>query len=149
MMVISQIIDYFNVLNFPKVQILKTKQYVQLMPFTMYFQKHSCFLKSFNDQINLFASSGLITAWRRNYEKSGYKSEPMLPKGLSIDQIAGVITVCICLIAASILVFIFELISTCHEAMELVMDFLTSNAHHRRKFTKFPRKGHSNVINHH
>lgn len=148
-MVISQIVDFFNVQHFPNIKILKTKQYVQLMPFSMFFRKHSCLLKPFNDQINLFSSSGLIAAWAKHYEKSAFKSDSMEPKALSIDQISGVITVCICLIAASLILFILELMSTSHEAVQFILDFFTFKAQPRRKFAMIQRKKHSNHINQH
>lgn len=125
-MTISQAVNFFNLKNFPNISILSSKQYVQMMPFCMYYRKYSCLLKPFDDQLNLFSSNGLIAIWERNFKitflmKVGQKG----PKPLSLDQITGVIIVGICLITASLIVFIFELMSTRHEAIKSFLDFLT------------------------
>lgn len=125
-MMISQAVDYFNQKNFPNIHILKTKQYVQLMPFCFYFRKYSCLLNPFDEQLKLYSSNGLIEAWERLFKKSSVlKVSPNGPTPLSLDQITGVIIVGISLIAASLIVFIFELMSTSHEAIKTILDFLT------------------------
>lgn len=125
---ISQSVDYFNLLNFPKPSVLKTKQNIQMMPMCMYYRKHSCLLKPFNDQINLYSSSGLIAFWASGFSKTRHnKNGQMEEKKLSINQISGLITVCSVLLVISIIVFIFELISTSHEAVRKLIDFFTFN----------------------
>lgn len=143
-MAISQTVDYFNFLHFPKLQILKTKQYIQAMPFCMYFRKHSFLEEPFNHQMNLYSSSGLIVQWARNFKKPSYKSDRTEPKALSLGQIAGVLVICIFMAAASVIVFIFELMSNCHETIKTIMDFFTfkANAVPRCKFTFFQRNHH-------
>lgn len=131
-MSISQIVDYYNLLHFPKTQVLKTKQYVQSMPFCMYFRKHSSLEKPFNQQINLYSSSGLIVTWAEQFKKPSYKSERMEPKALSLDQIIGLLIICFCLIAASVIMFIFELMSNNHETVRIIMDFLTFKTNMQR-----------------
>lgn len=127
-MTISSVVDYFNLLNFPQIQILKTKQSVQAMPVCMYFRKHSCLEKPFNHEINKFSSGGLIQQWARTFKNRLLKIDKTEPKALSINQIAGVMTICYCLMATSVMVFIFELMSNCHESIKLLMDFLTFKA---------------------
>lgn len=134
-MAISQVIDYFNMGNFPHVNILKTKQYVQLMPFCMFYRKHSCLLRPFNEQINLYSSSGLIDSWARGFKKPHYfKNSPMEPKALSFNQINGLIAVCILFIAFSIIVFILELMSTSHEVIKSMLDFFAFSTKQKHKF---------------
>lgn len=146
-MTTSQIVDYLNLLRFPDVQILKTKQYVQAMPFCMYFRKHSCFERPFNEQLNLYSSSGLIYQWARQFSKPSVKDDEMEPKPLSLNQIAGVLVICMALIATSIIVFIFELISNCHGTVKKMMDFLTykPNGTSRHRLTCFHRNHYVNV----
>lgn len=126
---ISQSVDYFNMLNFPKPGVLKTKQKIQVMPICMYYRKHSCLVKPFNEQINSYWSSGLIVFWARAFKRPrlSKNNNPIEPKTLSLDQISGLMTVCGFLYAISLIVFIFELISTSHEAVRNVFDFFTFN----------------------
>lgn len=145
-MVISQIVDYFNFQHFPRINILKTKQYEQLMPFCMYFKKHSCLLHSFNEQINLMSSSGLIASWARHYVRPPYKNDQMEPKAVNLDQIVGVIIVCICLITISLIVFILEVISTSHGTIKSVLDFFTFKAKQKHISAIIRRKLRSNAI---
>lgn len=143
-MTTSQAVDYFNLLKFPKFQILKTKQSVQAMPYCMYFRKHSCLEDPFNQQMNLYSSSGLIVQWAKNFKKPPFKRDRTDPKALSLNQIGGVLVICIFMAAASVIVFSFELMSNCHGTIKTIMDFFTfkANAISRCKFTFFQRNHH-------
>lgn len=136
-MTIKQIVDYYNVENFPKINILRTKDYVQLMPLCIYYRKHSCLVRPFNAQINAYVSSGLVDMWAGKFEKPYFlklgdrRSEP---KPLSIDQITGPIAVCTICIAISVIVFILELLSTGDiTAIKILLDFLTFNMTWKRE----------------
>lgn len=149
-MSISQVVDYFNFLHFPNVQVLKTKQYIQAMPFCMYFRKHSFLERPFNQQLNLYSPSGLIVQWAKNFRKQAFNSDRIEPQPLLLDQFTGVLAVCICLSAASVVVFILELMSNCHDTIKKIMDFFTYKASPvsipisipRYKFTFFQRSDH-------
>lgn len=149
-MTISQVADYFNLLHFPNIQILKTKQYIQAMPFCMYFRKHSFLERPFNQQLNLYSSSGLIVQWAKNFRKQPFDSDRVEPRPLLLDQITGVLAVCVCLTAASVVVFILELMSNCHDTIKRIMDFFTYRTNPipisipRYKFTFFQRSDHRN-----
>lgn len=146
-MAISSVVDYFNLKNFPNPKILKTKQYIQLMPFCMYFRKHSCLVRPFNEQISLLASSGLIVSWDRTFKTPHYsKNVHMEPNVLSINQITGLITVCTLFIALSIIVFSFEMMSTKHETIRTVFDFLSFNTKQQVKLSVAQQIKHSNLI---
>lgn len=148
-MSISQVVDYFNLKNFPHINILKTKQYVQLMPFCIYYRKHSCLVRPFNEQISLLTSSGMIVSWARLYKTPNYKHSQIQPKtqSLTFNQISGLITVCGLLIVISVIVFGLELMSTSHETIKIVLDFVTFNKKQKTK-RRFPAKiKHSNLIN--
>lgn len=120
----SQAIDYFNLWNFPKPNILKTKQNIHMMPFCVYFKKHSCLVRPFNHQINLYNSNGLILSWVRQFKKTRLiKNNQMDPKTLAVNQISGIMTVCGILNAFSIIMFIFELISTSHASVKKLFSF--------------------------
>lgn len=121
----SERVDYFNALNKRKVKILKTKEYIRLLPFCMYYRKHSCLIQPFDQEILAFTSSGLIDLWAKKFRKSlQNKSDKNEPKPLSLKQIVGVIIMCSYLFAASLIIFILELLSTKFEAIKCVIDFL-------------------------
>lgn len=149
-MTTSQIVDYFNLLQFPKVSVLKTKQYIQAMPYCMYFRKHSSLKTPFNRELDKFASGGLIEQWAKKFKSPTAEIDKTEPKPLSINQFAGLCAICVCLYATSVIVFIFELMSNCHEAIKIAMDFFTfkATAMPRCKFTFFQRNHRTNVIVH-
>lgn len=121
----SERVDYFNAINNRNVKILKTKDYIRLLPLCMYFRKHSCLVRPFNQQIAAYTSSGLIHFWARKFQKSQHnKSERPEPKPMSLDQIVGVITMSMCLIAVSCIVFILELLSPRFDVIKEILDFL-------------------------
>lgn len=131
---ISQVVDYFNLINFPNVNILKTKDSIQSMPLCIYYRKHSCLLKPFNEQINSYQSSGLIVSWASAFRKPLYLKDKghIEPTPLSMSQISGLVTVCIICFVISIIVFILELMSTSHGAIKILLDFLTLKAQRKR-----------------
>lgn len=124
---ISQIVDYFNFINFPNVNILKSKRELQMTPFCMFFRKHSCLLQTFDDQILRLTSSGLMQSWSRQYQIPQFHRENQMEpaKTLKFNQISGVITVCIWLTVASIVVFVLEILSKSHAWIKTILDFLT------------------------
>lgn len=120
-------VEYFNIVNSRKVKILKTKDYIRLLPFCMYFRKHSCLMKPFNRQISAYTSSGLINFWASAFRKSAHsKSDKKEPKPMSLHQVVGVIIVCSFLIAVSLIIFTLELLSTKFQAIKSSLDFLMS-----------------------
>lgn len=122
-------VDYFNAVNPQKSKIVKTKQYIQVLPFCIYFRKYSCLIKSFDDQISGFVSGGLINFWATQFglDLSNRKKNENGPQPISMAQIAGVILVCVYLIAISVIMFIFELMSSKIATVKKVLDFFTSS----------------------
>lgn len=121
----AQVIDYVNLMNFPNVNLLKTKDYLLLTPVCIYFRKHSCLLKPLNNQISLYINSGLIKSWTNQYKLPTYKeSELSLPKALRFNQISGIVNVCFYLSIASIIVFFLEVLSKRYRKIKAVLDFL-------------------------
>lgn len=122
-MTVSQHVDYFNAVN-PQANILKTKEYIRMVPFCMYFRKHSCLVKPFNDQLIAYKSSGLIDFWAKKFSKSSNrKSKETQPKPMSFDQFNGLNILCICLIFFSLILFLLEILSTKFEVIKTFFDF--------------------------
>lgn len=118
-------VDYFNFVNRRKVKILKTKEYIRLLPFCMYFRRHSCLIKPFDKQIAAYTSSGLIDFWANKFRRSiTNKSDRKEPKPMSLHQIAGVLIMCSYLIAVSLIVFFLEVSSMRFETIKTFLDFL-------------------------
>lgn len=131
-MSISQVVDYFNFYHFPKINILKTKEHFQQLPFCIYFRKHSTLIASFNKQIAAYTSSGLINFWASAYitvVPNKNADIEMQAKKLSLNQINGVIIVSGCLILLSTIVFIFEVISMKYDRVKQYLDFFTFDLH--------------------
>lgn len=122
-------VDYFNAVNDEKVNILKTKQYIQVLPFCIYFRKYSCLIESFNDQITAFISGGLFNFWATQFvlTSTNRKKDEKGPQPISVDQIAGVILVGGYLIAVSVIIFVLELMSRKYATVKKGLDFLISN----------------------
>lgn len=126
-MVVSQVVDNFNFINFPKFNILTTKEYIQQLPFFIYFRKHSCLLEAFDNQIHAYESSGLINYWANSFLKLLQFQNKNNAKALKLNQFFGIVTVCGCLILVSIFLFVFELMSESNALVRTILDFLTYN----------------------
>lgn len=143
----AQAIDYFNLVNFPNVNILRSKQYIQMTPVCIHYQKHSCLSKPFDRQISLYKAYGFIEYWIRKYKHSAVRETVSTePKTLSFDQISGVLIVCSFLLLVSMILFILELISVYCKGIEMVLDFLTFNANYKKSFPIAKPKNHSEKL---
>lgn len=131
---VAQMLDYFTLIKFPNFNVLKTKQYIKLTPICMCFRKHSCLLKTFNNNINALISGGLIDFWASKYRpRFPIKPGRTEPKPLSLDQISGIFKVCAYLMFLSVILFILELFSPDYESIKILIDFLTFTANQRHK----------------
>lgn len=143
-MTVAQAIDYFNLIHFPNVNILKTKQYIQMTPISIHYQKHSCLLKPFDRQISFYKAYGFIEHWIRKHKHSAvHETVSTEPKTLSFDQISGVLIVCSFLLLISMILFILESISMHCKAIRKVLDFLAFNANYKKSFLIAQPKKHS------
>lgn len=124
----GQSIDYFNLKNFPRTKIFKTKERIKMLPYSIYFRKHSCLVREVNNQIDKYTSNGLISNWYRRFTKTyNYRNDPTTPKKLAYDQISGIVTICVFMYAISCIVFVLELMTRNHERLKNIFDFLTWN----------------------
>lgn len=127
-MALSQTVDYFNFVHFPNMTILKTKDRFYFAPFFIYFPKRSGLLKTFNYQIKMHATGGLVRFWEMKYRKSSmYKKEPIQPKQWSLGDFRGTFLLCAYFLPIPILTLIFERLSCRCKLIKRFMDFLHSN----------------------
>lgn len=125
-MTYAQVIEYYNQQNFPQPEILKTKESIQMLPFSIFFRKHSCITNTFNRQIEAGTSSGLISFWADRLTKSHFKFNGKIkPKTLKFNQIKGILMICMCLYGFSIIIFFVELLSARHKRIKRFVDFFT------------------------
>lgn len=126
----AQIIDYYHFRRLNGEPILRTRETIQLLPYSIYLRRQSCLTHPINLQIALLSSNGLIANWDSKYRANNFlkskSNDNREPKRLVIDQISGVIIICMVLYAIGVIIFILELMSTRHETIKIVMDFFAS-----------------------
>lgn len=124
----TQIFDYYNFLH-KKTRILRTKETIQMIAYSIFTAKQSCLTKPLNHQIAKLTSNGLITVWnngfRKNTARKNQFNDSGEPKRLAIDQINGLITICMVLYTICVIIFILELMSARHESIKIIMDFFS------------------------
>lgn len=120
----KHIIDYINLLNSDELRILYTKDVIQLLPFSVYFQKDSCILETFNRQISALTESGLIESWIERFTKQKVRlSENAAPMQMKLDQLIGIFYITACLLILSLLLFLLELFSNYNASIKSFLDF--------------------------
>lgn len=121
----KNVINYHNSQHFRQQKILKTKDYMQMLPIQLLVRKHSCLKRSFDHQILAFQSSGLIGHWLKSFTETIVDIEDKEPKNLKIDQIIGIIEVCAALYALSFLIFMMELLTLKYKKIKKIVDLIT------------------------
>lgn len=140
-MALTEVIDYVNFLNFPKLNILKSKEVLFFIPFCIYLRKNSPLTTTFNEQIDLYASYGLINSWARRYKTPTFReSHSVEPKRLAFNQISGLLTVYMCMIAASAVVFALEMMATRFQVVKHILDFFTFSVSQRQSSKFWPNQ---------
>lgn len=125
-MTIVQALDYFNFINFPNINVLKTKQDILMTPMCLYHKRHSSLVRPFDEQIALYKANGLNEKWMSIYKTPYIQQNDIFgPKQLSFDQISGVLIVCSMLLGVSIIFFILELASNWCIPIRKILNFLT------------------------
>lgn len=128
MMIGEEVVDYYNLKNFPNFKVLKTKEHINQVSYSIYFYKHSCLTREFNRQIHLYTSNGFVEVWTRGFTKTyrmNYKADGSARKAISFNQINGLIIVCAFMYLISFIIFAFELMSSKHDSIKRIMDFFT------------------------
>lgn len=121
-------VAYYNKMNRNK-SVLSSVEQLFLVPFSIFFKKHSCLISSVNQQINDYTSSGLLQSWVSHYIDSRFLSkktdEDTSPKKLAINQLIGAFQLCIFVYGLSICIFLLEVIAPHIECVRLMLDFFT------------------------
>ena len=126
-------ISYFNINNFRSGRMILPSEVIFLVPFSMYFRKHSCLVASANRQINDYTSSGLLLNWVHKYvdekflsiKKMGLK-KIVEHRPLELDQLRGSLML-IFLVDRACLLFIMEIMSPQYMLLKNILNFLHLN----------------------
>lgn len=119
----KQIVDYDNLIHFRAAKILYTKETIQLLPFSIFFQRDSCLLQTFNWQLSALAESGLMQAWIARFTRTVYMHEDSEPQQIRVDHFLGTFEICAFMLAASLLLFLLELLSVYVGSIKNAIDF--------------------------
>ncbi|KAG4066326.1 hypothetical protein HA402_000550 [Bradysia odoriphaga] len=126
----TQIFDYYTYLH-PNDRIFQCKEIIRMVSYTIYLRKHSCLTQPLNQQIQMLTSSGLISGWNSNFKRNSASklrtTDQIEPKRLSVDQVNGLIVICMILYAISVIVFVFELVSSRRRPIKIVLDYFSSS----------------------
>lgn len=114
-----------NLQKFREPNILMSKEYMQMMTYTIFFQKNSWLKNSFDHQILNLQCSGLIQHWEKLFTRTIKDIEENEPKKLRVDQFIGIIEICSALYALSVLIFIMELMTLKYKKIKKIIDFRT------------------------
>lgn len=125
----AETLSSFNKLHYREEPILKTKQRLFFMSYTIYFQKNSCLVEAFNLQIEKLLSNGLISTWVSGFidtETASYSSQNGgVTKPLNIRQLGGIFIISIILYFVSFLAFILEILSIRINRIRKVIEYFT------------------------
>lgn len=122
-------VAYYNKMNRNKT-VPSSLQKLFLVPFSIFFKKHSCLTASVNEQINDYTSSGLLQTWVSQFIDPRFLSkktdqQDASPNKLAINQLVGAFQLCIFVYGLSIFIFVLEIIAPHIECVRFMLDFFT------------------------
>lgn len=102
-----------------------------LLPYGIYFRKHSCLVQAFNWEINKYTSNGLISSWTAGltHEKlikeyiHNERLQLQAPQKLSMKQIQGVFIICMVMYLISGGILVIELLAGRFKFIRVVVEF--------------------------
>lgn len=103
-----------------------TKDRMFLLPFCIFFRKHSCLNAPITKQIDRYTSSGLLQYWTSQYFQKRFvkvkidTSDSQQPQRLNVKQLLGGFIISCFLLIVAILVFFVELLSTKFEFLQKI-----------------------------
>lgn len=126
----AETLSSYNKIHYRDRPVLRTKQRLFLMPYTIYFTKNSCLLKAFNKQIEKLLTSGLISTWVSQFvvedsEQVHSTKASADTRPLTVHQLGGIFIITIILYCVSLIVFVFEVLSTKSRFIRKIVEFLT------------------------
>lgn len=127
-MVIRDSIEYYNLQNIRSgtrtVQYAKERIYS--MPYSVFARKGSCLMHEVNREINGYTDSGLISKWSTTFTRDYFShKEKIIPKKFTMNQVSGIMLICICFYAISAFVLMLEMLSAKYRAIKIFIDFMT------------------------
>lgn len=126
----AETLSSYNKLHFRERPVLRTKERIFFIPYTIYFQKNSVLVKAFNVQIENLLSNGLISTWVSQFVDEDLAqihptTDSAATKPLTVHQLGGIFIITIILYFLSLLVFVFEVLSTKSRFIRKIVEYLT------------------------
>lgn len=111
-------ISYYNMKHFTTTGVVSsTQDRMFLLPFCIFFRKHSCLNEPITKLINRYTNSGLLEYWTSQYFQPRFvkvKTEELdnqQPQRLNIKQLLGGFIISSILLIVALVVFLFEVMS--------------------------------------
>lgn len=116
----------FNLENSPNRRIAFTRDRLLMYSPVFLYPKKSMLRDAFNNQLLKLRETGLIEFWIRSYgDDRKEKTKQRDPSTLRIENIIAAFEICGILYLISLIVFIFEMISSKCRIIKRALDFLT------------------------
>lgn len=97
------------------------------MPAVIYLRKNSYLTTKFNEEIMLYAQSGLFQMWRNLYINDMFylnrKINAIIPKQLTNEHLNGGYQICGIILIFSIFIFTLEILSNQNESLKTILNF--------------------------
>lgn len=112
-------ISYYNMMHFKTTGVVSsTKDRLFLLPFCIFFRKHSCLNEPITKLINKYTNNGLLHHWTSQYFQTRFvkvnteefEDQPQ-PQRLSMKQLLGGFIISSILLVVALVVFVLEIIS--------------------------------------
>lgn len=111
LIVLSQVL-YWNQIHYKEYLYKVCKEVYTMVPVTIFFPKNSYLVESFNDQLLVYESSGLIQHWAAAHMDKkflNFEETSSGPQKLTLDHLAGTIQMLVGGLILSFVVFLGEI----------------------------------------
>lgn len=116
---------YFNLVNSPHRRLGITSDRMFMYCPVFYFHKKSILRPVFDEEFLKLRETGLTQYWIKKYIDDRITKQNRAPERLKLINVLGAFEVCILMYSISIIVFIFELLSSRYRRTKRFLDFLT------------------------
>lgn len=122
-------IEYFNANNALQIELLKERLY--LLPIVLFVRKQSCLVDVFEEELQRFASNGLLTHWIQTFQPNHRKrleenhDDTKWSGRFDLMQLLCAFEILAALHVTATFVLMLEMVSTRVALIKYLVDFLT------------------------
>lgn len=122
----TDIVGYYSSLHYQNGILIPSRRRIYLLPIAVFFRKYSCLMPTFDKQIEMLHTSGLIHMYSQIYQRLSlrHRGKHTEPKQLSMEQVGGIYIIGACAISLCLLVFFIELISLKIRCLRILFKYL-------------------------